>query len=117
VKFIFPRLAFNKLNEERAKEGLPLFANPRNAAAGSVRQLDSSITARRPLDIFIYGLGWAEGKMVPDTHWETMQYLKSLGFKINPNIALCRDIDETERYYQNWVRGIERTFPTKRTAS
>ena len=79
-----PKAGFKKLNEERAKEGLPLFANPRNAAAGSVRQLDSSITARRPLDVFIYGLGWAEGKAVPDTHWEIMQYLKSLGFKINP---------------------------------
>jgi DNA ligase (NAD+) len=98
-----PKAGFKKLNEERAKEGLPLFANPRNAAAGSVRQLDSSITARRPLDIFIYGLGWAEGKAVPDTHWEIMQYLKSLGFKINPNIALCHSLDEAEKYYQSWA--------------
>ena len=64
-----PREGFKKLNEERAREGLPLFANPRNAAAGSVRQLDSSITAKRPLDIFVYGLGPVEGKAVPDTHW------------------------------------------------
>ncbi|MGB6874080.1 MAG: NAD-dependent DNA ligase LigA [Dehalococcoidia bacterium] len=98
-----PKAGFKKLNEERAKEGLPLFANPRNAAAGSVRQLDSSITAKRPLDIFIYALGWAEGKAAPNTHWEIMQYLKSLGFKINPNIALCRSLDETEKYYQSWV--------------
>ncbi len=63
-----PKAGFKKLNEERAKEELSLFANPRNAAAGSVRQLDSNITARRPLDIFVYGLGWAEGKAVPDTH-------------------------------------------------
>jgi len=97
-----PKAGFKKLNEERAKEELPLFANPRNAAAGSVRQLDSSITARRPLDIFIYGLGWAEGKAVPDTHWEIMQYLKSLGFKINPNIALLRSLDEAEKYHQDW---------------
>ncbi|MGA2670208.1 MAG: NAD-dependent DNA ligase LigA [Dehalococcoidia bacterium] len=105
-----PKAGFKKLNEERAKEELPLFANPRNAAAGSVRQLDSSITARRPLDIFIYGLGWAEGKAVPDTHWEIMQYLKSLGFKINPNIALCRSLDEAEKYHQSWVETREK-FP------
>jgi DNA ligase (NAD+) len=102
-----PKAGFKKLNEERAKEELPLFANPRNAAAGSVRQLDSSITARRPLDIFIYGLGWAEGKAVPDTHWEIMQYLKSLGFKINPNIALVRSLDEVEKYYQGWAESRE----------
>ncbi len=102
-----PKAGFKKLNEERAKEGLPLFANPRNAAAGSVRQLDSSITAKRPLDIFIYGLGWAEGRVVPDTHWEIMQWLKSLGFKINPDIALYHTIDETEECYQNWVENRE----------
>ncbi|RLC63725.1 MAG: DNA ligase (NAD(+)) LigA, partial [Chloroflexi bacterium] len=105
-----PKAGFKKLNEERAKEGLPLFANPRNAAAGSVRQLDSSITARRPLDIFIYALGWAEGKAIPDTHWEIMQYLKSLGFKINPNIALCHSPDEAEKYYQRLVE-IRESFP------
>ncbi len=105
-----PKAGFKKLNEERAREELPLFANPRNAAAGSVRQLDSGITARRPLDVFVYGLGWAEGKQVPDTHWETMQYLKSLGFKINPNIALCHTIDEAEQYYQRLVEAREK-FP------
>jgi len=105
-----PKAGFKKLNEERAKEGLPLFANPRNAAAGSVRQLDSDITARRPLDIFVYGLGWAEGKAVPDTHWKIMQYLKSLGFKINPNIDLRHSLDEAEKYYQNWAKSREK-FP------
>jgi len=102
-----PKSGFKRLNEERAREGLPLFANPRNAAAGSVRQLDSSITARRPLDIFVYALGWAEGKAVPDTHWEIMQYLKSLGFKINPDIALCHTIDEVEGYHRTWVENRE----------
>jgi len=104
-----PKAGFKKLNDERAKEELPLFANPRNAAAGSVRQLDSSITARRPLDIFIYGLGWAEGKAVPDTHWEIMQYLKSLSFKINPNIALLRSLNEVEKYYQSWAESREKS--------
>jgi len=103
-----PKAGFKKLNEERAKEGLPLFANPRNAAAGSVRQLDSNVTARRPLDIFIYGLGWAEGKAVPDTHWGIMEYLKSLGFKINPNIALYHSIEEAEECHQSWVESRER---------
>jgi len=97
-----PKAGFKKLNEERAKEELPLFANPRNAAAGSVRQLDSSITARRPLDIFIYGLGWAEGKAIPGTHWGIMQWLKSLGFKVNPNITLCHSLDEVEKYHESW---------------
>jgi len=105
-----PKAGFKKLNGKRAKEGLPLFANPRNAAAGSVRQLDSSITAKRPLDIFIYALGWAEGKAAPDTHWEIMQYLKSLGFKINPNIALRHSLDEAEKYHQSWVESREE-FP------
>jgi len=102
-----PRAGFRKLNEERAKKGLPLFANPRNAAAGSVRQLDSSITARRPLDIFIYGLGPTEGKAVPDTHWKIMLWLKSLGLKVNPDIALYHTIGEAEECYQNWVERRE----------
>jgi len=102
-----PKIGFKKLNEERAKEELSLFANPRNAAAGSVRQLDPRITAQRPLDIFIYGLGWAEGKSVPDTHWEIMQYLKSLGFKLNSNMALCRTIDEAKDFYAKWVKNQE----------
>ena len=87
-----PKAGFNKLNQERAEEGLPLFANPRNAAAGSVRQLDPRITAKRPLDIYIYMLGYAEGKTTPSTHQETMDYLKSLGFKVNPNNTLLTSI-------------------------
>jgi DNA ligase (NAD+) len=101
------KTGFKKLNEERAREELPLFANPRNAAAGSVRQLDPRITAQRSLDIFVYGLGWAEGKSVPDTHWEIMQYLKSLGFKLNPNMALCRTIEEAKAFYAKWVKNQE----------
>jgi DNA ligase (NAD+) len=101
------RMGLKKLNEERARDEQPLFANTRNAAAGSLRQLDPRITAQRPLDIFIYGLGWAEGKAVPGTHWETMQYLKSLGFKINPNVVLHRTIDEVKSYHENWVKQRE----------
>jgi DNA ligase (NAD+) len=98
-----PKAGFHKLNQERAAEGLPLFANPRNAAAGSVRQLDPRITARRPLDIYIYMLGYAEGRATPSTHWETMEYLKSLGFKINPNNELLTSIKQVEGYYSKWV--------------
>jgi DNA ligase (NAD+) len=102
-----PRTGFHKLNQERAEEGLPIFANPRNAAAGSVRQLDPRITARRPLDIYIYMLGYAEGKAVPETHWETMAYLGSLGFKVNPNNSLLKSIEEAEAYYKTWVERRE----------
>lgn len=102
-----PKVAFNKLNQERAAEGLPLFANPRNAAAGSVRQLDPRVTARRPLDIYIYALGWAEGKATPDTHWATMHYLKSMGFKINPHNVRVAGIDQVEEYHRTWVEKRE----------
>ncbi|MBE9477857.1 MAG: NAD-dependent DNA ligase LigA [Chloroflexi bacterium] len=102
-----PRTGFAKLNRERAEEGLPLFANPRNAAAGSVRQLDPRITAKRPLDMYIYMLGYAEGRPTPPTHWEGMEYLKSLGFKVNPNCRLLNSIEEVEGYYQTWVNERE----------
>jgi DNA ligase (NAD+) len=98
-----PVAGFKKLNKEREAEGLPVFANPRNAAAGSVRQLDPSVTAKRPLDIFIYSLGYAEGKPMPSTHWERMEYLKSLGFKINPRNKLVSNLKETEEYFHYWV--------------
>ncbi len=96
------KAGFHRLNQERAAEGQPLFANPRNAAAGSVRQLDSRITARRPLDIYIYALGYAEGKATPPTHWDTLEYLKSLGFKVNPNNRRLSSIEQVEEYYHTW---------------
>jgi len=102
-----PKDGFKRLNEERGRAGQPLFANPRNAAAGSVRQLDPRITAGRPLDIYIYGLGWVEGE-VPPTHWETLEYLKSLGFKVSPTNALLGDINQVESFYQRWVEERER---------
>jgi DNA ligase (NAD+) len=76
---------FEALNEERAAQGLQLFASPRNSAAGSLRQLDSGVTATRPLDIFLYQLGWAEGD-TPQTQWDTLQWLGDLGFRVNPHI-------------------------------
>ena len=96
---------FEKLNRERAEEDMPLFANPRNAAAGSLRQLDPRVTARRPLDIYIYALGYIDDTSVktPATHWEAMEYLKSLGFRISPYSAKIADISEAARYYQRWL--------------
>ncbi len=102
-----PKGGFNKLNRERADAGLPLFANPRNAAAGSVRQLDPHVTAKRPLDIYIYMLGYAEGKATPKSHWETLEYLKSLGFKVSPNNRLLESITEVEDFYNTWLERRE----------
>ena len=102
-----PRGGFAKLNRERAEEGLPLFANPRNAAAGSVRQLNPRITAKRPLDMYVYMLGYADGRLTPPTHWESMGYLKSLGFKVNPNNRLINSTEDVEGYYQTWVNERE----------
>lgn len=98
---------FQKLNRERAEAGLPLFANPRNAAAGSVRQLDPRITAGRPLDIYIYMLGYVEGGNMPGTHWEAMQWMKSLGFKINPCNELMDDIKQVCEYHKRWLKERE----------
>jgi NAD-dependent DNA ligase len=92
------KTAFETLNEQRAEQEQPLFANPRNAAAGSVRQLDSQVTASRRLDIFVYQLGWAEGPQ-PPTHLETLRWLGELGFRINPQIARYESLDEIERHY------------------
>ncbi len=102
-----PKSGFRKVNEERAAEGLPLFANPRNAAAGSVRQLDSRVTARRPLDMYIYHLGWIEGNSIRETHWENLKYLESLGFKINPRNRLVEDIEQVKDYYREWTEKRE----------
>jgi DNA ligase (NAD+) len=96
-----PKAGFKKLNDDRAREGLPPFVNPRNAAAGSIRQLDPRVTAQRPLDIYVYALGYAEGRAVPDTHWGRMEYLKSLGFKTNPRNRRCRTIEEVEAYHRD----------------
>ena len=104
----FPRSLFDKLNEERAAQGQPTYANPRNTAAGSLRQLDSRITAQRALDIFVYSLGYAEDGDTPGSQWETLAYLEALGFKVNPHRVLCSRPEEVEAYYREWVAGAER---------
>jgi DNA ligase (NAD+) len=102
----FPIPAFRRFNEERRAQGLEPYAHPRSTAAGSVRQLDPRITAERPLDIFIYSLGYAEGA-VPESHWETLEYLGSLGFKINPNNRRASTPEEAIDYYRTWLEKFE----------
>ena len=97
-----PKTSFEKLNEENLQNGEKPFANPRNAASGSLRQLDSTITAKRDLSMFTY-TGILENVDVNlKTHYETMQYLKEIGFKVNPNIRLVKNIDEAIEYCKEW---------------
>ena len=103
---LFPRSAFDRFNEEREAAGLPTYANPRNTAAGSVRQLDPRETAKRPLDIFVYGLGHTSGP-APETHWNTLSHLGGMGFKVNPNNRLVHSIEEAVEYYRRWVESAE----------
>lgn len=98
---------FNKLNKKMETAGEPLFANPRNAAAGSVRQLDSRITAERPLDIFCYGVGNIEGIKV-STHWEILEVLKKIGFKVNPLISKCKSINDALKYHDEMEQRREK---------
>ncbi len=84
---------FYKINEERAKQGLPLFANPRNCASGSVRQLDPKETAKRNLKCFMYGVGRYEGRQI-NSQWELLQVLKELRFRVNPLAKKVKNIDE-----------------------
>lgn len=98
-----PKESFEKLNEENLKNGEKLFANPRNAAAGSIRQLDSSITAKRDLSMFCYtAIFTGSVKNPPKTHYDSIMYLKKLGFKVNPNVKLCQNADEAIQYCKEW---------------
>jgi DNA ligase (NAD+) len=93
---------FEKLNEQRADAGLPLFASPRNSAAGSLRQQDSSVTASRPLDLFLYQLGWADGEGAPARHWDTLQWMGELGFRTNPHAQRFTTIDQVIAHVKTW---------------
>lgn len=84
---------FEQMNQKREEEGLETFANARNAAAGSLRQLDSNITKTRPLDIYVYNIQKIDGKNF-SSHFETLEYLEKLGFQINPFKKLCETTDE-----------------------
>ena len=96
-----PHSEFKRINEERDEEGLPTFVNPRNAAAGSLRQLDPNITSKRPLVLNAYGIGIAEGVELPSTHYARLQWLKSIGIPVNPEIRLCNGTNEVLDFYRD----------------
>lgn len=104
------KAGFRKLNNERASEGLSLFANPRNAASGSIRQLDSGITAHRNLVMYAYGVGKYSGEEKLKSHSETMNYLKSVGINVNRDIFVSKGIDEAAGFFDR-VSGERESFP------
>ncbi|RJQ34538.1 NAD-dependent DNA ligase LigA [Candidatus Parcubacteria bacterium] len=90
-----------ELNRARKKEGEPPFANPRNAAAGSIRQLDPNVAGGRKLDVFVYDVA-ASSEKLPSTQSEELEYLRELGFKVNPNHFLAKNIEEAIEYWEKW---------------
>jgi DNA ligase (NAD+) len=94
---------FERLNKEQEHKGLPLFANPRNVAAGSIRQLDSKIVADRKLDVFVYDLAQLEIKeTAPKTQIDELTYLADLGFKVNKHAKHCRNVEEVIAFWKKW---------------
>ncbi|AFK87557.1 MULTISPECIES: NAD-dependent DNA ligase LigA [Thermoanaerobacterium] len=104
-----PKASFEKLNEERELNGESFFANPRNAAAGSLRQLNPKITAKRDLDIFVFNLQRIDGIKL-QTHAEALEFLKYQGFKVSPHIKVCKNIDEVIEDI-NYIRDIRDSLP------
>jgi DNA ligase (NAD+) len=100
-EIVFNRRAFERLNVERDEKGLPRFANPRNAAAGSLRVLEPQITASRRLDFYTYFL-LSGGQTVYDTHWQALESLAHMGFKVNPERRRCADIEEVLAFCKHW---------------
>ncbi len=109
-----PKAGFEAMNAEIAaanverraagQSALTLYANPRNAAAGSVRQKDASVTATRPLSICVYQLGWCEDAVTPDTHWDTLAWLAEFGLPISPEAARQEGIDAARAACERWTR-------------
>ena len=97
----YPISAFDRLNEEREAAGLPVYVNPRNSASGSLRQLDSSETAKRPLDMFFYSIGYAENGDIPNSQYETLQSLKRWGCKTNDWSRCVATVEEAMAAIQN----------------
>ena len=96
-----PHAGFERLNQQALEKGEKTFANPRNAAAGSLRQLDPKITSKRPLVLNAYGIGIAEGVDLPNTHYDRLQWLKSIGIPVNPEIRLCNGTNEVLDFYRD----------------
>ncbi len=98
---VMQQKAFQRLNEDRAKQALPLFANPRNAAAGALRALDPTVTASRQLDYFAYFL-LQDGRPMLPSHWQNLETLVQYGFKVNPYRRKCCDLNELLEFIREW---------------
>jgi len=106
-----PLEEFDRINEERQQAGESLFANPRNAAAGTLRQLDPKVVDRRKLDFFAYTLHLpTESPLSPPSQWESLKLLQRMGFRVNPNRKLCQSLQEVDNYFQEWDGG-RKTLP------
>ncbi len=97
----YPIAAFREMNRRREEAGEPPFANPRNAAAGTIRLLDPKLAARRPLDLLVWNLTRLSGERLPEAHSGCLEFLRGLGFRVNPTTP-CPTIDEVEAYYREW---------------
>jgi DNA ligase (NAD+) len=100
-EMLMPKASFRKMNQEREEKGLATFANPRNATAGTVRQLEPGITAQRRLDYFGYSL-LKDGRTIFDRHWETLNALETAGFKVNIKRALAKNFEEVWAFIEEW---------------
>lgn len=99
-----------ELNKVRAEKGEPLFANPRNVAAGSIRQLDPAVTASRKLDVYIYDVA-RTSEAFPKTQYEELDYLRELGFKVNPHHKMAKTIDDAIAFWDSWkTKGREQDY-------
>lgn len=106
---LIPDATFAAINAERQARGEALFANPRNACAGTLRQLDPKVVAARRLDFFAYTLhlpqGWTavgDDPAAPSSQWQTLQWLAAIGFRVNPNASLCPDLPAVETFFADW---------------
>lgn len=102
-----PIAEFEKFNRQQMEKGEKVFANPRNAAAGSLRQLDSRITAQRPLAMFSYAIGYVEGAEI-HSQKEALDYLRALGFPVNPDILYTNDFETVLNYIHTWMERRDR---------
>ena len=91
------------INQERARQNLPLYANPRNLAAGTLRQLDTSVVVSRNLQVFMYDLEFLDDQKGFETHEQELVFLTQQGFQVNTDRKLCKNLDEVQRYYDTWV--------------
>ncbi|MBK7916921.1 MAG: NAD-dependent DNA ligase LigA [Chloroflexi bacterium] len=99
----FPLDKFESFNLARMEAGDPAYMNPRNAASGSLRQLDSAITAERPLTLFVYDLVAWDGWEPPASQWARLNFLRQMGFPVSPDILFCQNLDEVAAAYQTWA--------------